>query len=120
MTTQQRNKSLIGSALAGATRLLSVRLLMLLGAIVVALSLGLEPAVAQQAEPLPTPVSVNINQDEASVLADGLTGVGLARAQDIIRYREEFGPFTTVEQLAEVKGIGEATLDKNRARITLD
>ena len=44
----------------------------------------------------------------------------MSRAEDIIRYREAYGPFTTVEQLAEVKGIGPATIDKNRAVITLD
>ncbi|PLW69790.1 competence protein ComEA [Pseudohalioglobus lutimaris] len=85
------------------------------------LVLGADPVQAQQGEmPALASQSVNINSDNASVLADGLTGVGLSRAEDIIRYREEFGPFTTVEQLSEVKGIGKATLDKNRARITLD
>ncbi|KAA1192430.1 hypothetical protein F0M18_07095 [Pseudohalioglobus sediminis] len=64
--------------------------------------------------------TVNINADNATEMAAGLTGVGLTRAEDIVRYREQFGPFTTVEQLAEVKGIGTATLDKNRARIKLD
>ena len=49
-----------------------------------------------------------------------LVGIGQSRAEDIIRYREQYGPFTTVEQLAEVKGIGNSTLEKNRAAIKLD
>ena len=106
---------------SGATLSRSLRLLTLMAALTLALVLGPQPAQAQQDElPAPASQSVNINSDGASVLSAGLTGVGLSRAEDIIRYREEFGPFTTVDQLSEVKGIGKATLDKNRARITLD
>lgn len=98
-----------------------VRFLLIMATVTVALLLGSESASAQPADMAsPAVQSVNINSDSATALADGLTGVGLARAEDIIRYREEFGPFTTVEQLSEVKGIGTATLDKNRARIKLD
>ena len=64
--------------------------------------------------------TININTADASALAAGLNGVGASRAEDIVRYREEFGAFTTVEQLAEVKGVGKSTLEKNRARITLE
>ena len=79
------------------------------------------PLQAQEAPPDSAAVAmVNINTADASALAAGLTGVGRSRAEDIVRYREAFGPFTTVEQLAEVKGVGPSTLEKNRARITLD
>ncbi|WP_238946809.1 ComEA family DNA-binding protein [Seongchinamella unica] len=79
------------------------------------------PLQAQESPPDPPAVAaVNINTADASALAAGLTGVGPSRAEDIVRYREAFGPFTTVEQLAEVKGVGPSTLEKNRARITLD
>ena len=64
--------------------------------------------------------SVNINAASAEDLAAGLSGVGLTRAQDIIRHREAFGPFGSVDELLEVRGIGQSTLDKNRARITLE
>ncbi|MEP5567467.1 MAG: helix-hairpin-helix domain-containing protein [Halioglobus sp.] len=64
--------------------------------------------------------TININTADAAALAAGLNGVGASRAEDIIRYREEFGAFTTVEQLAEVKGVGKSTLEKNRSRITLE
>jgi len=43
-----------------------------------------------------------------------LTGIGPVLAQRIIDYRQEHGPFQTVEDLLEVKGIGEATLEKFR------
>lgn len=74
------------------------------------------PAVAAAAQAQ----LVNINTADAATLAAGLRGVGLSRAEDIIRYRETYGPFGTVEELVDVKGIGQATLDNNRAVITLE
>lgn len=94
----------------------------LFAALFVALSLTLGAAqlLAQDAQPAPAVATVNINKADAASLAASLNGVGASRAEAIVRYREEFGPFTTVEQLAEVKGIGSSTVEKNRAVITLD
>ncbi|WNZ54968.1 ComEA family DNA-binding protein [Microbulbifer sp. MKSA007] len=64
-------------------------------------------------------LSVNVNSASAVELAEKLDGIGEARAQLIVKYREEHGPFTSVEQLLNVKGIGAATLDKNRDVIQL-
>jgi len=41
-------------------------------------------------------------------------GVGESRAQAIINYREKYGSFGSVDELAEVDGIGQATVDANR------
>lgn len=62
---------------------------------------------------------VNINTADAETLALALDGVGMARAMDIIAYREENGDFETIEQLQQVSGIGPATLERNRSRILL-
>ena len=62
---------------------------------------------------------VNINTADASTLAKGLTGVGLAKAEAIVAYRQANGPFQSADQLAAVKGIGLATVEKNRDRIEL-
>lgn len=62
---------------------------------------------------------VNINTASAEELATMLDGVGEARAELIVKFREEQGPFTSVEQLLEVKGVGTATLEKNREKIQL-
>lgn len=64
--------------------------------------------------------SININSADAEDLASVLVGVGLTRAQEIVRYRETYGPFASVDELTSVKGIGPSTLDKNRSRITLE
>ena len=62
---------------------------------------------------------VNINSADAQMLSDGLKGVGLKKAEAIIQWRERNGDFNSLEQLLEVKGIGEKTLRDNRPNMTL-
>lgn len=64
-------------------------------------------------------VSVNINTGSTEELASALIGVGTEKAQAIVDYRKEHGPFTDKSQLANVKGIGEATLKKNLSVIDI-
>lgn len=61
---------------------------------------------------------VDINTAAAEELQN-LPGVGPVLAQRIVEYREANGPFASMEDLLGVKGIGEATLDKFRDRITV-
>ena len=63
--------------------------------------------------------AVNINKAQAEELAAVLDGVGAARAQAIVDYREQYGEFASVDELLEVRGIGAAVLEANRAKITL-
>lgn len=63
---------------------------------------------------------VNINTADAEMLAAALHGVGPAKASAIIAYRDENGPFTSVDQLLEVRGIGPATLASIRDDVLLD
>ena len=99
-----------------SSRTLFLRMLMV--CCLAATFMGL-PAHAQTAQEMPAS-SVNINTADAQTLAARLNGVGLSRAEDIIEYREAYGPFATVEELTSVKGIGKATLEKNRQVITLE
>ena len=43
-----------------------------------------------------------------------LPGIGTVRAQDIIDWRQEYGPFTSVNDLKQVKGIGDGLLEQIR------
>ena len=45
---------------------------------------------------------------------EALPAIGPVRARAILQYREESGPFYTVEQVVEVEGIGEETLEEIR------
>ncbi|OAN13576.1 transporter [Photobacterium jeanii] len=64
-------------------------------------------------------ITININDANAEELDKLLVGVGPEKAKSIIQYREQFGAFKVPEDLAKVKGIGLATVDKNRERIKL-
>jgi len=57
---------------------------------------------------------VNANTAKADSLADNIKGVGAKIAAKIISYREDNGPFATVDELQQVKGIGPKTIEKNR------
>lgn len=71
----------------------------------------------QQVEPVIISDKLNINTATAEEIKQVLVGVGSKKAEAIVEYREKFGNFTSAEQLLEVKGIGKATLEKNRDRI---
>ncbi|WP_439256577.1 ComEA family DNA-binding protein [Lonepinella sp. BR2271] len=60
---------------------------------------------------------LNINSASAADIQKALIGIGAKKAEAIVQYREKHGAFTSVEQLLEVQGIGQATLDKNKDRI---
>jgi len=63
---------------------------------------------------------ININAATAIELAEALNGVGDVRATAIIALREQLGGFTSLEQLLDVKGIGDATLSRIRSIIVLE
>ncbi|PVZ87334.1 competence protein ComEA [Serratia sp. S1B] len=69
--------------------------------------------------PVEEELKVSINQADAEELARALNGVGLKKAEAIIRYREQNGPFTQVEQLQEVPGIGPSLVERNRNRLKM-
>ena len=63
--------------------------------------------------------AVNINTADAAAIADGLVGVGQSKAEAIIAYRKEHGPFKSPDQLAEVKGMGDKLVQKIHDRIVV-
>ncbi|MEF3074320.1 helix-hairpin-helix domain-containing protein [Methylobacter sp. Wu1] len=62
---------------------------------------------------------VNINSADAKTISESLSGIGQKKAEAIVKYRTEVGPFKTAEELANVSGIGEKTVQKNKSDILL-
>jgi comEA protein len=65
-----------------------------------------------------TEVKININTATAEELT-ALPGIGPSYAQRIVEHREKNGPFKKVEDLLNVRGIGEKTFEKIRDRLTV-
>ena len=62
---------------------------------------------------------VDVNHADASTIATSLDGIGMSKAQAIVAWRDSHGAFKSVDDLRQVKGIGEKTLDRNRDAIRL-
>lgn len=63
---------------------------------------------------------VNVNTADAQAMADNLNGIGIRKAEAIVEYRKANGPFKTLEDLKNVKGVGDATVANNEKLILLD
>ncbi|HEY7668087.1 MAG TPA: ComEA family DNA-binding protein [Actinomycetota bacterium] len=61
---------------------------------------------------------VNINTASATEL-EALPGIGEVLAATIVAYRDEHGPFASVDQLEDVSGIGPSTLEELRDLVTI-
>ena len=79
-----------------------------------------KPAAAQTVQAPAQGVMININTADEQTLERELGGVSSVKAKAIVAHRETNGPFTSVDELLEVKGIGAATLDKNRAKLSIN
>jgi competence protein ComEA len=63
---------------------------------------------------------VNVNTADAKTLARELDGVGMAKAEAIVSYRQKNGPFKSAEDLARVKGLGKKTIEQNKSNLRFD
>jgi len=73
-----------------------------------------------QAAAVPTPAGpLNLNTATAAEL-EQLPGIGPALAARIVQYRQEHGPFRTVDALLVVSGIGPSTLERIRGLVTVE
>ena len=57
---------------------------------------------------------VDINTADVQSLSKNIKGIGKAKAQAIIAYREKHGKFQLVNDLVKVKGIGPKLIEKNK------
>lgn len=60
---------------------------------------------------------LDINSASAETIEQQLVGIGAVKAQSIVKYRQENGPFSSVDELTNVSGIGDKTLAKIRGQV---
>lgn len=79
---------------------------------ILAVALALSPLAAF------ADITVDVNTASATEL-EAIKGVGPAKAQAIVKYREENGPFASIEDLEKVPGIGAKSVEQMREQISL-
>ena len=82
-------------------------------------ALALSPAAPAAAAPAAADARVDINSADAAELRT-LPGIGRRRAERILAHRRQFGPFESVDALAEVSGIGAKLVERIRERLSAD
>jgi competence protein ComEA len=90
---------------------------------------GQKVMVPRKAQPAAQPAAGQVTAQPASTLVnlntatpeqlDALPGVGPTMAAKIIEYRQKNGPFTTVDELDDVSGIGPSKLEALRDLVTI-
>ena len=76
-------------------------------------------STAESEQTTPVSAKININSADIAQLTQ-LTGIGEARAADIIAYRTEHGRFLTIEEIMNVSGIKESTFQKIKDQIVVE
>ena len=65
-------------------------------------------------------ITVDINSADKNTLVTMLNGIGEKKAEAIIEYRNQYGPFNSIEELSNVKGIGQSIIEKNQDLIVVN
>ena len=60
---------------------------------------------------------INLNKADADALTHSIQGIGAKRAEAIVSYRETHGPFKSVEELAQVRGVGKKFVESNLSQL---
>ncbi|MEJ2682063.1 MAG: ComEA family DNA-binding protein [Gammaproteobacteria bacterium] len=64
--------------------------------------------------------TLNINTANAEEISETLKGIGPVKAAAIVQFRNENGPFKSLEELSQVKGLGAKTIAQNEALISFE
>ena len=62
---------------------------------------------------------VNINTADAATIERVMVNIGMSKAEAIVAHRKAHGAFKSVDELANVKGVGLKTVERNRDRIVV-
>lgn len=81
--------------------------------------LSTQPVKSKATISSPVLARININTADAETLSAELKGIGLKRAKAILAYRNEHGPFKSIDELTRIKGISKRIVDQNREKITV-
>ena len=81
-------------------------------------SVAEEPDMQERPDSLMEGETIDVNTADVYDL-QRLPGIGEKRAQSILEYREEHGPFQTVDELDNVSGIGPGILEELREYVTV-
>ena len=88
-----------------------------LSLIVVSLPLQAANIQSTTKAPLSAIAKIDLNKADAQALSKSIKGIGPKRAEAIVKYREEHGNFKSIENLAEVKGIGNQFVKKHLSEL---
>lgn len=80
---------------------------------------GIMATTSLAASPADSAPTVNINLADTTQF-QALPGIGPALAKRIVEHRDANGPFSSIDQLTEVKGVGQRKLEKFRDRLVLE
>jgi len=77
-----------------------------------------QPAATRSAAKAAVAVVVNLNTASATEL-ETLPGIGAKTAARIVEYRQKNGPFKKIEELMNIRGVGEKNFLKLKGQITV-
>ena len=89
---------------------------MLLSFLVISIPLHATPPKPLDQQSTSSP-KIDLNRADVSVLTGSFKGIGKKRAEAIIAYRDSHQAFKSIEELADVRGLGQHFVDTNRDKL---
>ncbi len=91
--------------------------LLIIGFALTCMLLPFKIVAAAETEAIINSTKINLNSAKLDALEHAFKGIGLKRAEAIIQYREAHGPFKSVQDLAQVKGIGSSFVKRHEEEL---
>lgn len=77
----------------------------------------LQPIPAKTATAVSPPPKIKLNTAEASSIAHAVKGIGIKRAEAIVKYREAHHGFKSLDELGQVPGIGKKFIERHSTEL---